>query len=51
MPKLDDKNFKYDKKGMKAYIKALKKKRKKRNRPAYPNPGTTNPLSGPGGGH
>tara|TARA_R100000278_G_scaffold2675_2_gene5189 strand:+ start:2669 stop:2824 length:156 start_codon:yes stop_codon:yes gene_type:complete len=30
MPSLDGKKYSYDKKGVKAYVKALKKKRKKK---------------------
>jgi hypothetical protein len=35
MPKLDGKSYKYDTKGMKAYIKALRKKRKKSKKDIY----------------
>lgn len=38
MPKLGKKKFKYDKEGMKAYIKALKKKRKSEYEDAPGNP-------------
>ena len=38
MPKLDGKKFKYDKEGMKAYIIALKKKRKSEYEDAPGNP-------------
>jgi len=43
MPKLGNKKFKYTQKGMKAYIKALKKRRKKTGYPRIPD------ITPPGG--
>ena len=55
MPKLGNKKYNYDEKGMKAYIEALKKKRKKTSKSIMDeNDGGTishgvDPTSGQGG--
>jgi hypothetical protein len=64
MPTLDGKKYSYDKEGVKSYIKALKKKRKKKMKPRaqrvkkinnpdpypYSDPeGESGTTSGPGG--
>ena len=55
MPKLGNKKYNYDEKGVKAYIKALKKKRKKTSKSIMDeNDGGTishgvDPTSGQGG--
>ena len=46
MPKLGKKKLKYDKEGMKAYIKALKKKRKKEDEDAPTLPTQPTPHGG-----
>ena len=53
MPKLDGKKYKYDKKGMKAYITELKKKRKEDEDEAHTGLGksTTHYAPPPPGGH
>ena len=51
MPKLDGKKYKYDKKGMIAYLKAKRKKKKGRNGYYYGQIPTSDGVENPVGGN